>query len=82
MAPFDMDAFFGDDLVAPLADNNPSFEVLAEESGLPLGWTMNWVQGILDAVTPLGIWKSVTVTNISCIGKWPRDGRLGGVRHH
>ena len=52
MAPFDMDAFFGDDLVNPLADNNPSFEVLAEGSDLPLGWTLNWVHNIQDNMTP------------------------------
>ena len=53
MAPFDMDAFFGDDLVNPLAENNPSFEVLAEESDLPLGWTLNWVHNILGTMTAL-----------------------------
>ena len=53
MAPFDMDAFFGDDLVNPLANNNPSFEILAEESDLPLGWTLNWVHSILDKMTAL-----------------------------
>ena len=53
MAPFDMDAFFGDDLVNPLADNNPSFEVLAEGSDLPLGWTLNWVHNTQDdTMTP------------------------------
>ena len=53
MAPFDVEAFFGDDLVNPLADNNPSFEVLAEGSDLPLGWTLNWVHSIQDtSMTP------------------------------
>ena len=52
MAPFDMEAFFGDDLVNPLADNNPSFEVLAEGSDLPLGWTLNWVHNMQDTMTP------------------------------
>ena len=45
MAPFEMDAFFGDDLSYPFGQLNPSFEVQDPVTGLPVDWTLSWQNG-------------------------------------
>ena len=45
MAPFEVSAFMGEDLVLPFHGLNTSFEALDDVSGLPTGWTLTWQNG-------------------------------------